>query len=121
MKLNVFKRQYSKLSEVSGVARLLINERRLSAANVERLRERYLPLVIGQQFIVIQFDRLAFIDSSGLGFLVGLRNSMVAPQAVVLEGITDPSLLELLALTRMDQVFKLSKDARQSSLMLRTI
>lgn len=105
MKFNISKRKESRSNEFPDGIRIVIDERRLTAANVEQLRQIFTPLVAGQQYVVLQLSQLGFIDSSGLGLLVGLRNAMLPPQKLVLEGMKDPTLVELFKLTRMDQVF----------------
>jgi len=81
---------------------------RLSAANVDDLCEVYSSSFEGVSRIVVEMDNVRFIDSSGLGFLVGMRKTMAAPQTVIIEGLTDPVLIQLFSLTRMDQVFYIS-------------
>lgn len=118
MKLNLFKRSKTNPAPIDGVARIRLDEKRLSAANVDVLKEKLLPLIVSKETAVLECDQLTFIDSSGLGFLVSLRKSMVVPQTLVLEGIVDPTLIELVKLTRMDQVFLLSKSATHTAKLL---
>ena len=118
MKLNLFRTRPKMAPHKDGILRLSIDESRLSAANVESLRKQYFPQVVGQSTLVLRLNQLTFIDSSGLGFLVGLRKNMLPPQKVVLEGISDPTLLDLFKLTRMDQIFLLCNDSKEAELLL---
>ena len=118
MKLNIFKRQPNAVEQIDGVLRLRLNERRLSAANVEQLRSEFLPKVAGQATVILELDQLCFMDSAGLGFLVGLRKAMLTPQQMVLEGFSDPTLIELIKLTRMDQIFLLSDSPKQTKQLI---
>lgn len=118
MKLNFLKRKADTPESIAGVVRYRFDDSRLSAANVESLKSQLLPMVTGQSAAVFECRELTFIDSSGLGLLVGLRNAMLAPQKVVLEGITDPTLLELIKLTRMDQIFILSSHSRETQQLI---
>ena len=118
MKLKLFKRSEARPAQIDGVARIRIDEKRLSAANVDALKERLLPLLANKEAAVLECGQLRFIDSSGLGLLVALRNSMVAPKSFVLEGISDSTLIELIKLTRMDQVFVLSQSPSETTRML---
>ena len=120
MRLNLFKRSEAKPAQIDGVARIRIDEKRLSAANVEAMKERLLPLIANQETAVLECGQLTFVDSSGLGLLVSLRKAMIAPQTLVLEGIVDPTLIELVKLTRMDQVFHLSKSVTETANLLNT-
>jgi len=88
---------------------------RLTAANVNSVRARIKDSFSGKKHVVLVCSELKFIDSSGLGLLVGLRNRMLAPQRLVLEGIADPVLLELFSLTRMDQVFRFSANRQTTA------
>lgn len=118
MKLNIFKQKSDQPEAIEGVVRYRFDDSRLSAANVESLKLKLLPMVTGRSTAVLECGSLSFIDSSGLGLLVGLRNAMLAPQKVVLEGITDPTLLELIKLTRMDQIFILSSHSKETQQLL---
>lgn len=120
MKLNLFKTKKDRTAQViPGVVRLEVEENRLSAANAESLRAELSPRLIGESRAILACEKLTFIDSSGLGLLVGLRNSMLDPKQMVLEGITDPTLLELMKLTRMDQIFTLSASSKETLSLLK--
>lgn len=109
MKLNIFKRYSKSSTDVVHDSRIIIDHNRLSASNVAELKELYFAQVTGQSIAVLSFENLSFIDSSGLGFLVELRQQLQSPKLMILEGIADPTLLELFTLTRMDQVFVISE------------
>lgn len=122
MRLNFFNKKESMTPEAfSGVVRLTIEETRLSAANVESLRMELSARLAGESCAILACDRLRFIDSSGLGLLVGLRNRMLDPKLLVLEGISDPTLLELIKLTRMDQIFTLSASSKETLSLLKQL
>ena len=118
MKLNLFKRKEAIDNESVDKLRVIVDASRLSAANVEDLKQLYMSRFQGQSRMVLVFSRLTFVDSSGLGFLVALRNSMQAPKLLVLEGITDKTLIDLFALTRMDQIFILSSSFEKTQELL---
>lgn len=118
MKLNLFKRKEAIDNESVDKLRVIVDASRLSAANVEDLKQLYMSRFQGQSRMVLVFSQLTFVDSSGLGFLVALRNSMQAPKLLVLEGITDKTLIDLFALTRMDQIFILSSSFEKTQELL---
>lgn len=118
MKLNLFKRKLASGNESVDKLRVIVDASRLSAANVEDLKHQYMSRFQGQSRMVLVFSQLTFVDSSGLGFLVALRNSMQAPKLLVLEGITDKTLIDLFALTRMDQIFILSSSFEKTQELL---
>ena len=64
-------------------------------------------LAAGQKFLVLDFSRVEFVDSTGLGDLAGLRAAAVrAGGNVKLSGLSK-RLHDLLVLTRMDLVFEI--------------
>lgn len=119
MKLNPFARKAIQAPVHPGV-RIELPEARLSAANTAELRSHYEPMMAGECCAVLKLNSLRFMDSAGLGFLVSLRNALGSPKLLVLEGISDPTLIDLLKLTRMDQVFLISENQLQTQALLQT-
>lgn len=94
---------------------LTINAARLASGTLVAVESALsLESLSSSRSLCIHFDQLGFVDSSGLGFLVKLRNQLQGPKLVVLEGIKEPAIIELFELTRMDQLFLLSADKQQS-------
>ena len=118
MKLNFFRRKQTDIALPEGAVRLKISEARLSVANVTALKEEYQSQVEGKSAAVLVLDQLTFMDSSGLGFLVAMRNSLQPPKRMVLEGIVDPTVISLIQLTRMDQVFLIAANSAESKRLL---
>lgn len=80
---------------------------RLVSETAGQLREVVQPLINeGGQSIVLDFSNLVFVDSSGLGVLVGLKVSAVNKGLVKLEVVDlTPRVLDLLRITRLTELF----------------
>src|SRR5687768_8847236 len=83
----------------------------MDLASAPRLRERLVDLSDeGRRSIVIDLTRLDFVDSTGLGVLVGgLRRSRDMSGDLVLAG-PPPGVLKMLAITGLGKVFTVCPD-----------
>jgi len=113
LKLNPFSKPKAEKNSPS-IKVITIDCERISLANSEEIRAQCDTQLNDQSTVILDLKKLHFIDSSGLGLLVSLRKMMLPPQNLILEGITDPVIRELFSLTRMDQIFILSKDREES-------
>ena len=79
---------------------------RLVAENADELKDLVKPLIPLGGRIVIDLGDLNYLDSSGLGTLVGLKASAIKQGfcMVELENMT-PRVLELLRITNLMQLF----------------
>ena len=80
---------------------------RLVSSNSEEIRKLVKPLIdSGGRRIVIDCEDLEFLDSSGLGALVGLKVSAIHKGLVKLELVNlSPRVSELLKLTNLVDLF----------------
>ena len=62
----------------------------------------------GMDKIVLDFEPVKFLDSSGLGVLVSLMKLLRNPGGLVMCHINDRTIQDILRLTRMDQVFTIT-------------
>jgi anti-anti-sigma factor len=78
----------------------------LDASSAPALRDRIVELISeGCVHLVFDCSRLQFIDSTGLGVLIGARaRALAANGSVVLEGVS-ASLHRLLVVTGIDGLF----------------
>lgn len=109
--------QYSEKQDDS-VLVLEITERRLEASNAPDLRDLLLGRIeTGNEQIVLDLQKVAFMDSSALGALIAGIKKMRGLGTLVVSGANGP-VLQLLQLTRMDKVFALypSLDAAMAEL-----
>ena len=80
----------------------------LDLSNVGRLRDvlNELYLRAGTQ-VVVDLDQITFIDSAGLGALIGARRRAYAVNGSLTLVCTQERILRLLAITRLDRVFEI--------------
>ncbi|TNF93056.1 MAG: anti-sigma factor antagonist [Gammaproteobacteria bacterium] len=70
-----------------------------------------------QDKVILDFESVKFLDSSGLGVLVSIMKFLRAPGALVICQINDRTIQDILRLTRMDQVFTIT-ETREKALQL---
>lgn len=64
----------------------------------------------GEKDLTLDFSKCTFIDSTGLGVLVSLyKRCSELNGSFVLQSITNPQVLKIFKLTRLDKVFKIAK------------
>jgi anti-anti-sigma factor len=79
---------------------------RLVGGNVDQIKEQVKPLIPLGGRIVIDVGDLNYLDSAGLGALVGLKVSAIRQGYCILElANMTPRVLELLRITHLTQMF----------------
>jgi anti-sigma B factor antagonist len=79
---------------------------RLVSENTAQIRELVTPLIHRGGRIVLDFTDLEYLDSSGLGALVGLKVSAINRGLCVLELVNlTPRIKKLLSITNLLQLF----------------
>lgn len=77
----------------------------LDAATCAEFRRSMEPVLAAEHgTVVLDLARVSFIDSSGLGALVGLLKRVPSQEALHLAGLT-PAVAKIFKLTRMSEVF----------------
>lgn len=75
-----------------------------------RLREKIIELVNrGQRLIVVDLDAVDFLDSTGLGVLVGGLKRLRSHDGEMSMVCNEPRLLRVFELTRLDAVFAIHR------------
>lgn len=80
----------------------------IDTSTVPRLRERLFELADGDRSLVLDLDRVTFIDSAGLGALIGAARRAAAHGSTVHAVCTQPQTRKLLWLTGVDRRIPLS-------------
>ncbi len=76
------------------------------STTAEQFKNTTRPLVVRGSHIVIDFSDLAYLDSSGLGAVVGLKVSSMSEGECTLELVNlSPRVRELLKLANLTQFF----------------
>ena len=79
---------------------------RLTSENTAEIKDLVKPLLPLGGHIIIDLGDLTFLDSSGLGALVGLKVSAVKQGLVILEFANmTPRIMELLSISGLKQMF----------------
>lgn len=82
----------------------------LDAANVASFREKIVPLLADGSRLVLDLDKVEFIDSAGIGALIScLRIAAERNVQLVLCGLSRP-VKALFELMRMHRVFEIHPD-----------
>src|SRR5579863_2479866 len=82
-------------------------ESRIDADNASRFKEAVIEHAnLGNQMLVLDLSEVTFIDSSGLGALVGCLKVISPDRELALCGARE-SVASMLKLTRMNKVFRL--------------
>jgi len=68
----------------------------------------------GKRKIVLDMERVAFVDSSGLGAIIACRKQMGSDGELVISGASE-AVVGLFQLTRMDRVFRLFPTTEEAS------
>ncbi len=85
---------------------------RLDAAAAIRFKDEMRNLTHdGPARIVLDMSAVSFMDSSGLGAVVGAMKQLNPDQVLELAGLT-PTVMRVFSLTRMDTVFTIHPDVQ---------
>jgi anti-sigma B factor antagonist len=102
------------LEKINGCSVLFIQEERIDAHNSGELKEYILHLIEqGENTIIVQLERVRFIDSSGLGALLsGYKNAAAKSGKLALSNV-QPQVLSMFELTRLNRVFEIYVDLNE--------
>lgn len=97
------------------VAILAITEPRLTAAAAPEFKQQVLAQVeAGHTRLVLDLSAVSFIDSTGLGALVGILKR-VGNRGDVTVCALQPAAAQMFRLTRMDKVFRIFRTADEAA------
>jgi anti-sigma B factor antagonist len=83
----------------------------IDLATANELRERLLALVAaGSVDVILDLDRVAFVDSTGLGALVATRRRFQVAGGLLVLVCSVPLVLRLLRVTSLDRVLPVHRD-----------
>jgi anti-sigma B factor antagonist len=100
---------------MNGCSVLFVQEERIDAHNSGELKEYILHMIEqGEVNIVVQLERVRFIDSSGLGALLsGYKNAAARSGKLALANL-QPQVLSMFELTRLNRVFEIYADLNEA-------
>jgi anti-sigma B factor antagonist len=102
-------REFKRVSIVDCAGRLVFGDEALE------LRERCKELIKTQKVLVINLAGVSYIDSGGLGVLVGLLTSARAAGGDVKLAGPNTRALEVLTITHLDSVFDIHFNAEKAA------
>ncbi|MFK7941759.1 MAG: STAS domain-containing protein [Paracoccaceae bacterium] len=94
----------------NGVSVVKLDGARLDAAIAETVKAEMKRIIdTGERHLIVDFENVQFMDSSGLGALVGALK-MMGPGGRMEIINASPTVLKVLKLTRMNKVFTIRED-----------
>ncbi|MDJ0638584.1 MAG: STAS domain-containing protein [Paracoccaceae bacterium] len=91
---------------------ITVQDRRIDAAVAVRFKNRMMELADAQSTgrVVLDLGNVDFLDSSGLGAVVGAMKQLGRDRKLDLASLT-PTVEKVFRITRMDRVFRIFPDA----------
>lgn len=100
-----------KSEEVGDVLVVSVLDARIDAAVAVRFKNRMMELATTpSERVVLDLSHVEFLDSSGLGAVVGAMKQLGRARRLDLSGLT-PTVEKVFRITRMDRVFRIFPDA----------
>lgn len=94
-------------SKVGDTLVVTVGDRRVDAAVAVRFKEQMQELTsIAHERVILDLRNVEFLDSSGLGAVVGSMKQLSRQSRLDLAGLT-PTVDKVFRITRMDQVFRI--------------
>jgi anti-sigma B factor antagonist len=104
------------LEKINGYSVVNVLDERIDAHNSAGLKEMFLRLIEqGEAKIVVQLDKVRFIDSSGLGALLSGHKNLMAKKSgrFILAGCKQ-QVLSMFELTRLNRIFEIYSDLTEA-------
>jgi len=94
----------------NGIFKVLVDEERIDIQNADELRENLLSLIYsGHRFLLLDLQKVDFIDSSGLGALVFcLREVRKSEGTIQVTGLSE-HVASMFSITRLNKIFEIVK------------
>lgn len=97
-------------SETENALLVTVNDRRIDAAVAVRFKDKMLELTTHpSERVVLDLHNVEFLDSSGLGAVVGSMKQLGRERKLDLAALT-PTVEKVFRITRMDRVFRIFPD-----------
>lgn len=103
----------------AGALILRVQEERIDAAVAIQFKDRLRELTAGAEGpVILDLSQVTFVDSSGLGAIVGAMKLLAPSRPLELAAMT-PNVARVFRLTRMDSVFRIHATAPEAALHVR--
>ena len=94
-------------SDVDGVLLVTVKDRRIDAAVAVRFKDKMQELTLEPaERVILDLSEVEFLDSSGLGAVVGSMKHLGRSRRLDLAALT-PTVEKVFRITRMDRVFRI--------------
>ena len=102
------------VSEVGSALIVTVGDRRIDAAVAVRFKDKMLELTQHDSTrVILDLGQVEFLDSSGLGAVVGSMKQLGRSRTLDLAGLT-PTVEKVFRITRMDRVFRIFPDTESA-------
>ncbi len=102
------------VDDQDGLTVVRVDDTRIDASVAIQFKDTFRGLVSGRQgTVLLDLSMVEFLDSSGLGAVVAARKLLGPNRPLDLCGL-QPAVDKVMALTRMNTVFKIYKDRAQA-------
>jgi len=101
-----------RVRDPTGTATIVEVDGAIDIASSPRLRSRLVDLIDeGCRALVVDFTRVGFVDSTGLGVLIGVRRRLRAVGGELTLVVPPGEVRDLLAVTELDTIFTIRESA----------
>ncbi|MCG6884191.1 MAG: STAS domain-containing protein [Silicimonas sp.] len=105
-----------KSQELDGALVVTVLDARIDAAVAVRFKNRMMELTTTpSERVILDLSHVEFLDSSGLGAVVGSMKQLGRARKLDLAGLT-PTVEKVFRITRMDRVFRIFENAEMALL-----
>ncbi|MBL3575553.1 STAS domain-containing protein [Rhodovulum sulfidophilum] len=101
----------------AGVTIFVIETQRLDASNATAFHSQLAPLIKEHDRIILDFTSVEFMDSTGIGALVGVTKGKSPDARIAMCGLT-PAVETIFKLLRMDMFFLVAADRSDAIALL---
>jgi anti-sigma B factor antagonist len=103
------------LEKINGHSVLAIQDERIDAHNSGELKEYLLKMIeAGEKRIIVQLEKVRFIDSSGLGALLSGNKHILAKSGRLALTNIQQQVFAMFELTRLNRVFEIYADLNEA-------
>ncbi len=90
-------------------------EKRIDASTSTAFKAGISDFILkGEKFLLLNLDKVEFVDSSGLGSLISILKTLASAKGNMAMCRVNSSILNLFSVTRMDKVFFIAKSESEA-------
>ncbi len=90
-------------------------EKRIDASTSTAFKAGITDFILkGDKFLLLNFDKVEFVDSSGLGSLISILKTLASTKGNMALCRVNSSIFNLFSVTRMDKIFFIAKSESEA-------